>query len=190
MVVASGPSAAVADLECARDRARVFCVNESWRLAPWAFLLYGCDGAWWKKRGGVPEFGGLKVTHDLVACVQIPGLRQIHIERRRDEILDEHFGVVGDGGNSGFQLLNLVAQRRPAKIIMVGFDMRLDHGVHWHGRHVPGLANPHQRNVDRWRRVIDNVAGSFRAMGIAVVNASEVSALTAYPKMPLAEALA
>lgn len=96
---------------------------------------------------------------------------------------------MGWGGNSGFHALNLAVQFGVSKIILVGFDMSLDHGVHWHGKHV-GLNNPTVRNVDRWRRCIDAAAEPIEALGITVVNTSPVSALQNYPKMSLAEALA
>lgn len=99
-------------------------------------------------------------------------------------------GRIGDFGNSGGQALNIVAQFAPRRIVMVGFDMRLDRGVHWHGRHPPGLNNPRELSVMQWRRRIDAVAGTFAALGIEVLNASPVSTLQAYPIVSLEDALA
>lgn len=106
-----------------------------------------------------------------------------------DEILTGTPGVLGDFGNSGGQALNLAVQCGVAKIIMVGFDMRLDHGVHWHGKHGRGLNNPSELNLAKWRRGLDGLAPRFAELGVSVVNASAVSALEVYPKMSLAEAL-
>lgn len=77
---------------------------------------------------------------------------------------------------------------QPEKIILVGFDMRLDLGIHWHGRHKE-LNNPVTGNVERWRRVIDDASETIAALGIRALNVSPVSALQAYPKMSLSEAL-
>lgn len=99
------------------------------------------------------------------------------------------FGTVGWAGNSGFHCLNLAVQFLAAKIILVGFDMTVAHGLHWHGKHV-GLNNPTDRNVARWRRCVDAAAEVIDALGIKVVNASQISALQNYPKMSLEEALA
>jgi hypothetical protein len=76
-----------------------------------------------------------------------------------------------------------------SKIILVGYDMTIAHGVHWHGRH-EGLNNPTERNVDRWRRCIDATAEVIAALGIQCINVSPISALHNYPKMSLEEALA
>jgi hypothetical protein len=99
------------------------------------------------------------------------------------------FGTVGWAGNSGFHCLNLAVQMMPVKIILVGFDMTLAHGLHWHGRHPSGLNNPSDRNVDRWRRCVDAAAEVIAALGIKVINVSPISALQNYPKMSLQEAM-
>ena len=64
LIVASGPSAAQVPMEQAKGKSFVVAINESWRLCPWADMLYACDGTWWKKRNGVPEFTGLRVSQD------------------------------------------------------------------------------------------------------------------------------
>lgn len=111
------------------------------------------------------------------------------IRHKVDRILVEQLGVVGDGGNSGFQAINLAAQFGAARIVLVGFDMRLDRGVHWHGKHPPGLNNPHDIHLTRWRRAIDGAAPNLAALGIQVWNASPVSALTAFPIVSIEDAL-
>lgn len=98
-------------------------------------------------------------------------------------------GKTGWGANSGFQALNLAAQFRPRRIVLVGYDMRIDLGVHWHGRHRGSLNNPGQSTVITWRIALDGVAGDLAALGIEVLNASPVSALTAYPIVDFREAL-
>lgn len=106
-----------------------------------------------------------------------------------DQILIDHPGILGDGGNSGFQAINLAVQCGAAKIILIGFDMRLDLGLHWHGKHGRGLNNPSERNLARWRRILDASAPRLAELGVSVINCSAVSALEAYPKMRLSEAL-
>ena len=98
-------------------------------------------------------------------------------------------GRVGWSGNSGFHAFNLSVQLQPARIILVGFDMSIEHGLHWHGPHPSGLNNPSSRNVDRWRRAMDASAEVVEALGIQVVNCSAISALQNFPKQSLEEAL-
>lgn len=196
VIVASGSSAAEVDIDLARGKARVVAVNESWRLCPWADVLYGCDGQWWTKRDGVPEFRGIKVCYDQAACLAYPGMRKVNLRERYGDLLLDPPGYISDGGskwpeevggNSGWQALNLVTQWGPRRIALVGFDMT---GEHWHGRHPPGLGNPSEKLFAVWRRNFDAAAGRFIELGIAVLNCSRISTITAYPKITLGEALA
>ena len=153
-------------------------------------MLYACDFAWWKQAEGAPEFGGLKLSQDpsIILAPQWD-IKRVKVVKDDDRLLLDKPGIVGWGGNSGFHVLNLAVQFGAAKIILVGYDMTLSHGIHWHGRHV-GLHNPTSRNVDRWRRCIDDVAEAITALGVTVINVSPISALANYPKMTLTEALA
>lgn len=99
-------------------------------------------------------------------------------------------GHIGYGGNSGFQALNLALQFGARRIVLVGFDMQLADGVHWHGRHASNLNNPSAASLARWATILDRQAPAIAAMGALVLNASADSALTAYRKVPLEDALA
>jgi hypothetical protein len=131
----------------------------------------------------------LKVTNDAAACAAFGGIQQVNIARGRDEILTGEVGVIGDGGNSAFQALNLAIQFGANRLLLVGVDMRLDRGVHWHGRHGVGLNNPREENIAKWRRVFDAVAEPIAKLGVEVINCSPVSTLTAYPIVDFSEAL-
>src|SRR5690606_26049326 len=159
-----------------RGRARVLVVNEGWRLAPFADCLYACDGPWWRVRRGVPEFAGLKVTQDAVAARAF-GLRQVRLRRGADRILVGEAGELGWGGNSGFHAVNLAVQFGAARLILVGFDLNVVGGLHWHGRHGEGLNNPTPANLRRWASVLDAQAERLAELGVEVVNTSPTSAL-------------
>lgn len=105
------------------------------------------------------------------------------------ELVFEPAGRIGWGGNGGFHALNIVCQFGAKKIILVGYDMTLREGSHWHGKHGDGLNNPRQGNVDRWRATLDAQAPTLAKRGIEVVIGSPGSALTAYRKLDLLEAL-
>ncbi len=174
---------------------RSIAVNTAYQLAPWADLLYAADGVWWRHHGGAPTFAGQRVTVDKGAaaefglCLATIGTPPQMDRPRAGRMLFDRFGVLGDGGNSGFQAVNLAAQAGARRIILLGFDMTLAAGVHWHGRHPAGLNNPTAQNLARWRRHMDDAAPTLAALGIEVINASTSSALTAYPKMSLEDAL-
>lgn len=181
VIVASGPSAVEKPIDLARGRARAIAINNSWRLAPWADVLYASDAAWWAVNA--PDFAGLRVSRS-----DVPGVERVHLcgvegAYHNDLIFDEP-GVIGAGGCSGFQALNLAIQWGARDIALVGFDARVDLGVHWHGKHT-ATGNPTESTASMWVYHMDRQAGSLKKRGIRVVNCSPVSALQGYEKMGL-----
>lgn len=201
VIVASGPSASTVNLSLANGKAKVIAVNTSWKLCPWADVLYGCDFSWWESQNGVPEFKGLKVSQDPKCPKRFPDVKTINCLRGYDtkaKVIGRR-GTIGWGGNSGFQAISLAVQFGCKKLILVGFDMRIDRGLHWHGKHgkfrrksgdVKVMHNPHAGQVERWRKALDAEAPSLKAAGVTVINCSKVSALRAFPKMEFEAALA
>lgn len=115
----------------------------------------------------------------------------VDLRRGVDRIILEQPGAIGDGGNSGFQAFNLALAFGARRVVLVGFDMRLDEGVHWHGPHSgrEGLHNPTLRNVIRWRDVFLANADALAAGGFEVFRESDISALTCFPVLSIAQAL-
>src|SRR5690606_20149057 len=125
----------------AQGKARVIVINNSWQLAPWADLLYACDGRWWETYR--PEFSGLRVSQDpragefnalRVPSVPEPGLSLDPLRIHR-------------GGNSGYQALNLAVLLGCARVLLVGYDMK---GDHWHPPHQD--SNPDEGRFACWRQ--------------------------------------
>lgn len=157
-------------------KAKFIAVNESWRLCPWTSAIYGCDGAWWRKNDGVKSFGGLKVTQEAEASRQFD-LALVKLVRGFDAFRSDGVSI-GDGGNGGFQALNLAINWGAKRILLVGYDMSLANGEHWHGRHPQGLNNPKEHNIRRWLS-----ARWSTPEGVEIINCNPNSALNAYPKM-------
>jgi hypothetical protein len=188
VIVASGPSASSVPLELAKGH-RFIAVNSSWRLCPWADAVYAADFTWWNHCQGLPEFKGLKFTADGRAAKTWPSIEHVPIRKGTDMLIFDPPGTIGWGGNSGFQSINIAAQSGVTKIILVGFDMTLDGGTHWHGDHPKGMNNPRPGNIGRWRKAVDGAYRQLTERGVTAINCSPVSALQNYPKMSLREAL-
>lgn len=189
-IVASGPSAKTAPVQLLRDRINIIAVNDSWKLVPFADILYGCDLGWWDYYKGVKEFNGLKLTHDATAA-RVHNLHKVTIANAAsNEILTDQPAHLGAGGNGGFQMLNLAVQFGGTGIMLIGVDCDIEHGSHWHGRHPVPLNNPAQTNVTRWRQAFEGSAKPLAKLGIDVVNCSLVSKLTCWPKITIEQALA
>lgn len=189
VIVASGPSAAGVDLEPARGKARIIALNSSVRLCPWADMVYGCDASWWLHENGLSDFKGLKIAGEARATQSYQDIRTVKVIAHIDTLVWDQPGCIGSGGNSGFQSINLAVLFGARKLILVGYDMQIDGGLHWHGKHPAGLNNPTAKNVPRWRRAIDGVQPELERLGVTVWNCSPVSALQAFPKTGFAEAI-
>lgn len=189
-VIASGPSAKKAGVARLRGVLPVLAIKRSVDLAPFAEVVYGCDFPFWQSVQGLPDFKGLKLAFDPRACDQF-GCGQVRIpDRRGDRMLFETVGVVGAGGNSGFQGVNLVAQFGATRILAIGFDMHDRDGVHWYGRNIGfRMANPTEEAFRRWRPALDQAAIDLAARGVEVVNASPVSDLKGFRQAGVDETL-
>lgn len=108
-------------------------------------------------------------------------LRHLH------RFLLETPGEIGSGGNSGFQAWNAALQFGSRDIALVGFDLTLKNGTHWHPDHAK--RNPDAKSLKDWATRLDDQAALLRSIGAKVVNCSAASALTAYPKTTLQEFL-
>lgn len=188
VIVASGPSASEYNYDDFKGRAKFIVTNQSWRLVPWADVLLGADASFWNRTKGVPDFKGLKVTVDFNASRDF-GIKLIRLDRLERGIIVKEPGIVGKGANSGFYAANLAVQFGSKKLVLSGFDMNLNHGVHWHGEHPKGMSNPRAVTIDKWRKLLDQQAKTFQKLGVQVINVSMISSLEAYPKMTLSEAL-
>ncbi len=184
-IVASGASAKVAGVALLKDRIHVVAIKKSVELCPWADVVYGCDEPWWTSEDGLPKFSGLKLTQAHAAAKKF-NMPRIEV-KNVDKILTGEPGVVGSGGNSGFQALNLVVQFGATGVLLVGFDMQ---GEHWYGRNTwQRSSNPIITNFNRWNRAFHDVADELKRMGVDVVNASATSTLKCFRHATIAQAL-
>jgi len=191
IVIASGPSLKKQDVELCRGKAKVIAVKKCVELAPWADVVYGCDGPWWRSVQGLMKFKGLKLAHEGTVCGSEWGIQRVQIpDPKSNSFLFDKVGTVGAGGNSGFQALNLAAQFGATRIILLGFDMQGETGGHWYGRNNWMQANnPDQYCYSRWRKAFEAGAPQLKAKGVDVINASRETALTCFRRMPIGEAL-
>lgn len=189
--LAGGPSLSVADVEYCRSRAahhRPFAsiaVNNAYRLAPWADVLYAADRKWWTWHHGVPEFQGLKFALEPGADVW-PGVTVL--KDTGYDGLELEAGGLRSGGNSGYQALGLAVHLGAARVLLFGYDMTLGpHGeTHWHEPHPDGGV---RFNPERWVPNFQTLVAPLNALGVEVINCSRRTMLTCFPQQPIETAL-
>jgi hypothetical protein len=190
-IVASGPSIKKLDLSILKDRIHVIAIKTNIDRCPWAEACYGCDAAWWIDRKGLPKYGGLKFFHGIMAKQCADDMHRVEIEMAKDVMLVEQPLKLGNGGNSGFQAINLAVQFGATDIILVGFDLHGHGELHWYGRNKwPNANNPSQSNFNRWRKGFEIAKSSLDKLRVNVVNTSMDSELKCFSKMSLADVMA
>jgi hypothetical protein len=180
-VVAAGQSAAEVVPFIPRGGCKVVAVNLSFRLVPWADVLYAADTGFWIHYRDARAFPGLKICSENVRGV--PTIQPVKLARDRTglremQMLQGPLGTIGSGGNSGFQALNYAVQTGANPICLVGFDYC---GKHWHKDHSVYLRNPQDWNLRQWARTLDGQAETLASWGVDVLNLSPRSALRRFP---------
>ncbi len=185
-----GPSLTRTDVDRLRGRVRVIAVNDAWRLAPWADVLYGCDWRWWLKHGGVPGFKGIKVSlsNSRGHLDDFPEIRLL--ENTGVEGLEVRRGGLRTGRNGGYQAINLAVHLGARRILLLGYDMKAgdDGRTHWFGDHADWPTRP---NIFATAMLphFAGLAAALRGAGIETINCAPETALTVFPTLDVETAL-
>ena len=165
---------------------QLLTVNNSWKLAPWADVMFAGDLQWWDRYGHeVKGFAGERWTRDEAAALR-HRLRLVRL--RHGTGLCREQGHIHSGGNSGYQAINLAWHFGAKQIVLLGFDMHRHGGGHWHVEHEGMLSAP-EGHISQWRRNFEALAFDLRAAGVEVVNATKGTALAAFPHRSLRDCL-
>jgi hypothetical protein len=177
--IASGPSLTPEDCETIRQAGiPTIVTNTTWKLAPWADVLFAFDSKWWTEYHAevAAGFRGERVT----CC---PGRRFDGVQSLHGLDWYRHFNNSGAGAVA----LAIVAGAR--RVVMLGYDCQKTGGrTHWHSDHPRPLGNA--RSLDRWPLHFKNVARFAKEKRVEVINASRQTALKHFERADLADALA
>jgi hypothetical protein len=175
-----GPSLTREDVDYCRGRARVVAVNDAYRLAPWADVLYACDAKWWAWHQGVPTFTGLKYALERQAATW-PGVQVL--ENTGHDGLEPKPTGVKTGRNSGYQAINVAVHLGAARIVLLGYDMMRGPKdlEHWFGNHPNGQRSPYLAFAQKFACLVK----PLQALGVEVINCSRRTALTVFPRQSL-----
>lgn len=183
LIFASGPS--LPNLWSA-DRSIPFpsiAVNDAWKIAPTADILYATDAHWYLHHKGVPKFEGVKVGYGGPGPAGV-----IWLQGSGPSGFDERLGWVRHGLNSGYVAVHLAAQLGARRIVMVGFDMRPVNGkAHWFGDHPKRVSRA--MPFERWITNFGDLAKIMKGRDVEVVNATPGSALKCFPFVSLDDEL-
>jgi len=153
----------------------VIVANTTFRIAPWADLLFAMDRAWWEthKDEVALTFRGERVSSNLV-----PAKYQV---KRMDPKKFKSFQ------NSGAACVSLAVLSGAERVVMLGYDcQKTDGKAHWHGDHPKGLGNA--GSINKWPAKFKALADHINGRAV-VINASRATALDMFPRQSLEECL-
>jgi hypothetical protein len=180
--VATGPSLTVEDVDYVRGKAdAVIAINDAFRLAPWAEVMYGCDAKfyYWHWEKGLKNFAGLKFSLDSEAK-RYPGVQVLRNTGETGLELDP--SGIRVGRNSGYQAINVAVHLGAKKVVLLGYDMQ---GDHYFGSHPDKSKPPFAICLERFKTLVE----PMRDAGVDIVNCTPNTALTCFPCAPLRETL-
>lgn len=183
VIVGTGPSITQEQVDYCRGKARMIVVNDAFKLAPWADVLWGCDGKWWNWHSQeAVKFKGERITLD----VTIPWQWAELMHNSGAEGYDERPWCIRTGSNGGFQAAHLAIHRGAKKILLIGFDHRGEPGnTHFFGDHPDKIVSPYEFFIKKWGSLV----GPARERGIEIINCTLNSALNVWPIEPLEDHL-
>lgn len=189
VILASGPSLCAEDVDYCRGRAKVIAVKDAVQLAPWADVLYACGAdasRWWQHHGDcLKDFAGLRYTLDPAAAKWATVL-----QNGGESGLETNPAALRTGKNSSYQAINLAVHLGAIRILVLGLDLAASpHGhKYFFGNRPAGQQRPSP--FDACLALFATLVAPLRALGITVINCSRQSALTCFPRMPVAQAFA
>ena len=185
-LLGGGPSLRAVNLAPLAGR-RIIAINNAYRLAPTADVLYFADQRWWFEWGHGPRV----LASDVGALVTISAAIAAH-EGERVRLL-RNGGATGlstapdavvAGRNSGYAAINLAVLFGAARVVLLGYDMRHVGGrTHWHNGHLRTAKPSTYRDVYLPR--FATLVAPLAAAGVEVLNATPGSALTCFPAVEL-----
>jgi hypothetical protein len=179
-VLASGPSLTTTDVEAVRAYATrykcpVVVTNTTFRLAPWADLLFFYDRKWWKVHGTEVEktFKGVCATVSQITTEKVFSLQGTGFNAYR---------------NSGGGAISFALAAGAKRVVLVGLDGKYaaDGRRHWHEQH-PGLGDA--VSLPRFIKYFPALADEAARLGVVVLNASRDTGLTCFPRVCLDDVL-
>lgn len=187
-VLGCGPSLRGFDAKVLRGRGRVIAVNDSFGLAPWADVLYACDARWWQtRRANVRDTwtGRRMVTLEN----QIDGV--LRLRNSGEDGLETDPGALRTGKNSGYQAIGLAYHFGAARIVLLGFDMRLGRHdeLHWNDRSETQTPQGFAGTLALMLPKFETLREPLATAGVQVVNATPGSALRVWPMVRMGDVL-
>lgn len=190
VIVGGGPSHAAVDLDLLRGHCLI-AINSAcrkvWPIATEHDMLIFSDNSWAENHPALPAgWPGPVVTSNRNTKARLGDA----VLRLDITALTEAIGVAPDfvQASTGHTAACLATEMGASRLVLIGFECRMIDGrSHGHADYLDhDAAHYAERFLPGWRAL----APALAARGVEVLNATPDSAITDFPFVPLAEALA
>lgn len=184
-LLAGGPSLQGFDSEQLRGHGRVIVVNDSFRLCPWADLLFFGDRQWWEwRRTELESWTDRMIT---TAPIPDPAVHRVTLTGKDGlEVLPDRVR----GNNSGYMAINVAYHLGVKRIVLLGYDMKLEGArTHWHKGYDDKISLDRRRVVLGQEMLCEfpTLVEPLKTAGVEVINANPDSAIECWPRVNLGD---
>ncbi len=186
-IVGGGPSLDSFDWDLIRGKNVIGCNSAFVLGADVVSICIFADWNWWKEIGELclPTYGGMVVgvCPNLDEVLDLP--KWVLLMNREERKVGLSYENLGFNGNTGSLALNLALLLGARRIFLLGFDMKMrGNRANWHDvRHEAANPESYPMFKRNFLRIAKDVVTMFP--GREVVNVSDVSELTAFPKVSI-----
>lgn len=192
-ILGGGASLRGFDVERLRERGHVIAINQAYKIAPWAEVLYFADQQWlkWNKDDDdLRFFKGLKVTRELPDFEYHIGV--VHLMGFNDCVPLSDDPMVLAGRDSGSNAINLAYLMGARMIGLLGFDMKPGR---WHNSYPTffdgyPVHDPQFVYEETYIPLMYSMAKALKEKGCEVLNFSPSSKLQCFPIVDIETVLA
>lgn len=174
----------------------VIGINVAYLLGDWIdMIFFGDIGFFLKHQHQLAKFPGLKVScHPQMG--KYDWVKFTPRDNQRPRGISDHPQMACWNGNSGAAAISIAANAGAKRIILLGFDMKLDDNKnqHWHdcygkiaARKTRDPRKPTHFPFDRHLRGFDQIVKDAKRREIEIINCSPDSAIREFRKCSLQE---
>jgi len=171
-------------------------INNVYQIGNWIDILFFGDCPWYLvHRLKISNFPGLKVT----CCNRFEnkrkdggdGLKYLAKNKEKREGITTDKTMLSFNCNSGSAGINLAVHLGVKRIILLGFDMKIDSRniTHWHGSHGELNKKIKRDPYPRHMRGFPLIKQEADSLGVEIINASPESAIKEFEKVNVGDLL-
>jgi hypothetical protein len=177
----------------------VIGINVAFLIGNWIDMCFFGDAKFFTRyKEPLSQWSGLRVSC-WKGVENVDWIKYLDRDPQRKLGISSSAKYVAWNSNSGAAAISVAANAGAKRIFLLGFDMKLRNGdQHWHklyrkpageapARNKKGIPNVRHSPFDKHLRCFPHIAQQAKIRGIEIINVCPDSAITAFPKMSLAE---